>query len=106
MQEQVHLRNRGVLDVLLLSEDLPQAELRILHVVNRLDEHAARAASGIVDTFAGLGIEDAHQQLHHRPWRVELAGLRLGLIREALEQDFVGIAHQVCGIVLVAELAG
>ena len=52
-----------------------------------------------------MRIEDAHKQLHDGTGRVEFAGLGLGLVGELLEQDFVCVAHQVGGVVPVAEPA-
>ena len=104
VQEEVHLRDRRVHRVLLLAEDAPEAEFGVAHVADRFDEHAARAACGIVHALPGLRIENAHKQLHNGTGRVEFAGLGLGLVGELLQEDFVRIAHQVGGVVLVPEL--
>ena len=105
VEEEVHLRDGGVHRVLLLAEDQAEAELGVPRVVDRLDQHAAGAAGGVVDALAGLRVEDADEEADHRAGRVELACLGLGLVGELLEQDFVGVAHQVGGVVAVSEPA-
>ena len=60
------------------------------------DEHAARAAAGIVDA-ALVGREHFHQHAHHPRGRVELAAaLALGA-GEAREEVFVDAAKGVLG---------
>ena len=73
-------------------------------VVARLDQHAARAAGGVVDAHAGLRIDDLDQRAHHIGRGVELAGLLAGGVGEVLDQVFVGRAEQVGELeVLVAQ---
>ena len=105
MQEEVHLGYGGIGDVLLLSEDGSTALGIVLHVVDSLDEHTAGAAGRVVDRFAGLRVENANQQLHHRTRGVEFASLGFREIGKLLQQHLVGIAHQVGIVVVVAQAA-
>ena len=67
----------------------------LLHVLLRLDQHAARPAGRIVDRHAFLRLD----QLDHEPddlgRRVELATLLPGTVGEVLDEVFVGGTQQV-----------
>ena len=106
MEEEVHLGHGGVDHILLLAEDGAAALAVVLHVVHRLHEHAARAASGVIYRLAGLGVEDADKQRHDGTGSVELARLGFGEVGKLLEQHLVGVAHEVGVVVLVAQGAG
>ena len=103
VKEEVHLRNGGIRDVLLLSVNRAAAQRIVVHVVDGFDQHAARTACGIIDAFAGLRIENAHKQLDHGAGCIELARLLLRLVGKLLQQNFVGIAHQISRIITIPQ---
>lgn len=70
-----------------------------------LVQHAAAAASGIVERCAALRIEDADHQLHHTPRRIELSRLLAGRVRELADQVFVGCAEEVGKLKVLVEQA-
>jgi hypothetical protein len=63
--------------------------------VGRVDEHAGRAAGGVVDGVAGVGFEDTHQSVVDLGRGEELARLGPGVIGELLDQVLVGSAEHV-----------
>ena len=107
VQEQVHAGDGGGGQVLLLAEELAPERavvaVALAHVVDGLEQHAARAAGRVVDGLALLRVEDVDHQPHHRARRVELAGLLVGGVGELLDQVFVGLAEDVGLGRLVAE---
>jgi len=64
-------------------------------VIDGLDEHAAGAASRVIDALALVGIDDQAHEVDHRAGRVELAGLFIGEVGEMLDQVFVGLPQHV-----------
>ena len=64
----------------------------------RLHEHAARAASRVVDLALERG-EDFDQQVDHRLGGIELAGAGAFLQRELAEEVFVDLAEHVTAAV-------
>ena len=107
MQKEVHPRDGGGGEVLLLGEEFaPEGAVIaviLADVVNGLQQHAAGAAGGIVDGLAFPGIEDVHHQPHDRARRVKLARLLVREVGELLDQVFVGLAEDVRLRRLVAE---
>ena len=70
-----------------------------------LDEHTTTTAGRVIDRLAWLGIENTNKQTYHRTWCIELTSLGLRVIGKLLQQHFVGIAHQVGRIGIVAKIA-
>ena len=68
----------------------------------RLDEHAARAAAGVVDA-ALVRFNHLDEQLHDRAGRVELASSLALLGGELAEEVLVDAAEHVLGTVARAE---
>lgn len=64
-------------------------------MLNGLQQHAARAASGIVDGLTFLGVENVHHQTNNRARGVKLAGLLVGEVGELLNQVFVGLTEDI-----------
>ncbi len=96
-KQHVHLADGpGGADALLPKErQVARVAAAFLHVVARLDQHAARAASRVVDAHARLRLDDLDQRAHHFGRGVELAGLLAGGIGKVLDQIFVGRAQQI-----------
>ena len=106
VQEHVHLADGPGGAVALLAEEreIARVAAALADVVARLDEHAARAAGGVVDAHAGLRLDDLDQRADDVGRRVELAGLLAGGVGEVLDQVFVGRAEQIGELeVLVAQ---
>ena len=63
VEEQVHAGDGGGGEVDLLAVEAQRAGVaaRLEHRVDRLDQHAARAAGRVVDGLAGLRVEDARR---------------------------------------------
>lgn len=74
MQHQIHARNRGGHVVALLPVQTQRAILAAvaLHLVDGGDQHAGRAAGGVIDALARLRVEHLHHQMHDRAVGVEL----------------------------------
>ena len=99
MQEEVHAGDGRGGEILLLAEELApeRAVIAVVlaHVMDGFEQHAARAASRIVDRLALLRVEDVDHQPHDGARRVELAGLLVRDVGELLDQVFVGLAENV-----------
>ena len=99
VKQQVHARDAGGGENLLLAEWLPPQPLRTsargLDVLDGLDEHAPGPASRVVDRLAFLGVEDVDHQSHDRTGRVVLACLLVRLVREPLDQVLVCLTEHV-----------
>ena len=83
-----------------MAVDLAKEGARVaavsLHVVDCSEQHAAGAASGVVDRLALLGIEDLGHHPHHAAGGVELASLvAAGDVGELANEILVGIAEDV-----------
>ena len=68
-----------------------------LNVVDRLQQHAARAAGRVVDFFAWLGFEHLHHQMHHGAVGVKLLRGMSTVIGEFLDQELVTVAQLIFG---------
>ena len=68
-----------------------------------LDEQARRAAVGVIDAQAGLGIEDHRHEHRHLRRRQELAGAAALAFGKLAQQIFVGLAEDVLLHVLQSE---
>jgi hypothetical protein len=99
VQEEVHAGDARGDEVALLPVELERAVLAAaaLHLDQRRDEHAAGAAGGVVDRFAGLGREQLRHQVDDGAVGVELGGGVAGVVGELLDQEFVGVAEFVLG---------
>ena len=101
VEEQVHPRDGGGGEVLLLAEDLSPEKLRrgprLLprRAGRRSMQHAAGAAGGVVDGLALLRVEDVDQHPDDRTRGVELARLLVREVGELLDQVLVGVAEHV-----------
>ena len=97
MQEQVDLGDGPGAEVLLLPIEGQGADVlvAILEVLNRLQQHTARAASGVVDRHAGLGVHAFDHQMDDLPGRVELAALLARPLGEHLDEIHVCVAQNV-----------
>lgn len=85
---------RGVVD-LAAEAQVGGVAARLLHVLAGDDEHAARAAGGVVDLHALGGLEDADHEPDHVARRVEVAALLARRLREHVDQKFVCRAQEV-----------
>ncbi len=82
----------------------PRVAADLADVVASLDEHAARAAGGVVDAHSWLRFDDLDQRPHDICWGVELACLLARGVGEILDQVFVGRSEQVWELeILIAE---
>ena len=99
VQVEVHPGDGRGGEVLLLAEEpapeRPVVAVVLVDVVDRLEQHTARAARGVVHALPLAGIEDPDHQPDHRPRRVELAGLFVGEVGELLDQVFVGLPEDI-----------
>ena len=75
----------------------------VAHVAYGLDEHTTGTAGRVIDGLAGLRVEDVNEQFDDRSGGVELTRLGLAVIGELLEHDLVGVAHEVVGVVAIAQ---
>ncbi|MNE80101.1 hypothetical protein D3C80_1766440 [compost metagenome] len=75
MQQHVHLGDGPNSAVELLPEQVGFTSIFTVFVDVFLggDQHAARAAAGVVDVVIELGFDQPHHHPHHRAWCVELA---------------------------------
>lgn len=64
--------------------------------MDSLKEHAASAASGIMDGLAIAWIDDVHHGPHDRTRHVELARLFVGGVSQAFDEVFVSLPEDVC----------
>ena len=100
VEHEVHAGDGRGREVLLLAVDLAEEGARVaagaLHVLDRAEQHAARAAGRVVDALALLGVEDVDHHPHDAARRVELARLlALGDVGELADQVLVGVAEDV-----------
>lgn len=100
VQQQVHLGDRPGPEVPLLPvqghvDRLAQALAFFrADVFRALDEHAARAAGRVRNAHAGGRIEQLDDQVHDLMRGVEFAALLARVIRELLDQIFIGSARR------------
>ena len=111
VQHQVHARDRRGGQVLLLAVDLAEEGARVAalarDVLDRAEQHAARAAGRIVDRLAFLRVEHLDHHPHDAARGVELAGLvASGDVGELADQVLVGVAEHVGADRRVAERDG
>lgn len=108
VQDKVHASNGVGGEILFLSKELaPEpavVAVMLLDVADGSQQHATRAAGGIVDGFSFLRIEDIHHQPHHRTRSIELACLLVGGIGKLLDQVFVGLPECVVLSRLIAKV--
>ena len=108
VEHEVHPGDGRGGEVLLLAVDLAEERARVaaraLHVLDRPEQHAARAAGRVVDALALLRVEDVDHHPHDAARGVELAGLlALGDVGELADQVLVGVAEDVGADRRVAE---
>lgn len=108
VQHEIHPRDARGGQILFLAVDLAEKSARIAPSLpdmrNRAQQHPARAAGGVVDALAFLGIENLDHHPHHAARRVEFPGLlALGDVGEFPDQVFVGIAENIGAHRLVAQ---
>ena len=106
MEEEVHFGNGRIDNVLLLAKDTPAAEVIVVHMMDGLDEHASRSTSGVIYGLTRLRIKDSYQQRDNRTRGIEFTCLRFTVISESLQEDFIGITHQVGRVVFVPQAPG
>ena len=99
MQEQVHPGDGGGGEIFLLAKQLaPQGAVVavvLLHMVDGFQQHAARAASRIVNGLAFFRVEDVDHEFHNRARGVEFARLLVGRIGEFFDQILVRLAENI-----------
>ena len=97
VQQHVHLADGpgGAHLFLPVQRHLLRAAPMLAQVVAHLDEHAARAAGGVVDAHVLLRVAHLHAHAHHFGRGIELTRLLAGLVGKVLQQVFVGRAQQV-----------
>ena len=106
MEQHVHLADGPGAEVLFLAVQRQIAWIAALSldVVGALDQHAAGAGGRVAGAHPLAGGEQFDDQLDHHPRRIELAALLAGIVRELLDQVFVGPAEEVgLGHAVVAE---
>ena len=104
MQVKIHSGNGGRAEVLLLAVEFAVGELRIAHLAHGFDEHATRAAGGVIDGLAWLRLKQGDHHLDDLAWGIEFSCVLFLHVGELLDQVFVGVAHHVGAIAPVAEL--
>jgi hypothetical protein len=76
-------------------------------VLDRAEQHPARAAGRVVDGLAFLRVEHLDHHPHNTARGVELAGfVSAGDVGELANQVLVGVAEDICADGLVAEREG
>ena len=101
MQEEVHPRDRRGERFQLLSVRTYLAPGVVVGIVRGLqlgyarNEHAARAACGIIDRLLRLRFKDVDHQFDYRAVRVEFLRGVPGIVGELADQMFVRLAHLV-----------
>ena len=97
MKVEIHPRNgRGDrVHFLSVHADGTILQSLTLEIVERLDEHAARAAGRIVDRLARRGTQNLRHQRHDRAVGVELLRRMPRVVRELSDQILVARAHLV-----------
>lgn len=106
MQQHVQLADRPGRSVIHLATkpEIGRIAAGLFDVFAADDEHAARAAGGIVDAHAGPGMKQAHHEADDVARGVEVAALLAGRLGEHVDEEFVGRAEQVGKLeVLVAQ---
>lgn len=99
VQEHVHRAKRPGLLVHLLTID---GYFAAWHLLIRLEQQAAAAASGIVDAVVLTGLHQRRHQLGNLAWREKLAALLPRIGGKHGDHVFIGVPNDVCG----AQLAG
>ena len=102
----VDLRHLPGVGIGLLAEDRDIAAVAAvgLDELEGLREHAARAAAGIVDAFAGFGTQHLDERLDDALRRIVFAALLALVFGELLDAVFVGAPEEVAVLLDVAEL--
>ena len=94
---------RRVID-LTAEAEIRRIATRLLDELATDDEHAARAASGIVNTHSWFGFEDANHEPDDIARGVEVASLFPRRFGEHVDEELVGRAEQIGELkVLIAE---
>ena len=60
VEKQIHPRNGRGREVFLLTLDLAVGGLFIIHVADGFDQHTAGSASGVINRFTGLGLQQTY----------------------------------------------
>ena len=100
VEDEVHSGNRGGREVPFLAVGFAEEGARVaavsLHVIDGGEQHAAGAASGVVNRLALFRIEDLGHHPHHAAGGVELASLlAAGDVGELADEILIGIAEDV-----------
>lgn len=99
VQKEVHAGDGGGGQILLLTvEPAPKrADIApcLLHMMDGLQQHAARAAGGIVNGLALVWVEDVHHGPHDGAWGVELSCFLVRGISGLFDQVFVGLPQHI-----------
>ena len=108
VENQVHPRDPGRREVLLLTVDFAVEGARVTalahDVLDSAEQHATSAAGGVVDALALLGVEDLDHHSNDAPWGIELAGLVAPChVGELPHEIFVGITQDVCACLGIPE---
>ena len=102
---EVHGRHlpRGGVALLAVDRQVIDVALVALHEFGRLNEHAARAAAGIVDAPM-VGLDDLDERPDNAGGRVELARVLALRLRELGEAVLVGASQDVARVALLRHL--
>ena len=97
VQQHVHLADGPGAAVEFLPGEFQVAGVAadFLDVLLRLDQHAARSGTGVVDAHAFLRLDDLHHHADDFGGRVELAALLPGTVGEVFDEVFVGRTEQI-----------
>jgi len=97
VEEHVHLADGPRAEVFFLSEEAQVSRITALsfNIFRALDEHAARATGGIVDSHPFRRGEEGDDKFDDLSGGVKLAAFLSGIVRKLLDQEFVGSPEHV-----------
>ena len=97
MQQHVHLRDGpdGAVEFLAEQVGLAAVLTVLVDIFLGSNQHAARAAAGVVDIVSQSRLEQMNHQTHNRAWCIELTAFLAGRVSELGDQVFVGCPKQI-----------
>ena len=104
VQKQVHARDGlgGEVFLLAFERQKPGVFAALLDVVDGFKQHAASAASRVIDDFTDLRIEDIHHQADDAARGIKFTGFFIGFVGELLDEKFISAAHVIIADILHA----